>query len=337
MIRTALTPYEHSIFQRTEEVLACAEHFALSRAATRTQRQLLGKALLGLRAQLSEQQTPTPFIHMPLNVYVGLRGYDEAAIPLAAATTLLFLGIDICDDLADADLPAHWAGYRPAEINLAGATLLCALPQLAIAELDVPPACRDAMQRTLATGLLRMAAGQQTDLSLAGSGRVRVAEVEASVVAKSGEECALFAALAAQLAGAPRESVTLYTDLGRAIGTAAQLASDCYDLFDAPQSRDLANGTRTLPVALYLERQADGERATFLDLLSQAKGNMIAQETVRQRLRMAGALRHCTFVVEVYCQRALRTLAQIKPYEPGASGLRLMIDSISFFAKGAAR
>ena len=67
------------------------------------------------------------FIPLPVLVYSGLRGHEGPAIPLAAATTLLFLGIDWFDDVA--------AGDRPAEANL----VLCALAQLAIAGLDAPP------------------------------------------------------------------------------------------------------------------------------------------------------------------------------------------------------
>ena len=42
------------------------------------------------------------------------------------------------------------------------------------------------MQATLATGLLRMSAGQQTDLALTGDDAADPARVEASVIGKSG-------------------------------------------------------------------------------------------------------------------------------------------------------
>ncbi len=145
---TAAAPHrcQQLFSERTERVLAYAQGFALSHAVTPQQRRLLETALLGLRAQVGEQGVH-PFVDLPLLVYAGLRGDDTPAFPLAAATSLLFLGLDIFDDIADGDLPVHWRGYRPAEINLAAATLLCALPQLALAELDAPAACRAAQPR----------------------------------------------------------------------------------------------------------------------------------------------------------------------------------------------
>lgn len=168
----------------------------------------------------------------------------------------------------------------------------------------------------------------------AGSADISAAEVEASVAGKSGEQLATYASLAAQLAGAPSEVVTTYAAMGQAIGTAGQLASDCYDLFQASHSRDLANGTRTLPIALHLERHTGTERERFLMLLAQARHDKEAREAVRHCLRAAGELRRCAFVVEVYCQRALRALQQAQPLEPAGSGLRAMIDGMSFFPKG---
>ena len=274
--------------------------------------------------------------HIPLHVYAALRGDDAAAVPLTAALALLGLGIDLLDDMADGDLPAYWSVYRPSEINLAALTLIAALPQLALANLDAPLATIVAMQRTLARACMRISAGQHRDLAFAGAPDVTVEEVEASVTGKWGEVVALFAVLAAQFAGACPEVVEAYETLGRTLGTAWQFAEDCYDLFTAPRSRDLGNGVRTLPIVLYLERQTGTARTQFLDLLDQARNDSGAQAAVRQRLREAGVLRHCAFIVEVYCQRAQHLLEQVQAQEPGRSGILHMIATMSFFSHGRA-
>lgn len=299
-------------------------------AVTEPQRDLLSTAVTGLKLQAQEDELLI-FARLPLLVYAGCGGEAMAALPLAAATTLLFLGIDILDDLADGDLPEHWHGYRPSEINLAAATLLAALPQLIISELDAPASRLAAMQRSLAQGMLRMSAGQQRDLALAGSAVVSPQEVEDLVAAKSGEEVAMFAALAAQFAGAAPAEVNAYKEFGEALGTGAQLSSDCHDLFQASHSKDLANGTRTLPMALYLKRLSAEERTGFLTLLEQARVDEAAQDAVRRRLRPSGVVRLCAFVVEMYCQRALGALERAAPLEPAAAGLRGLVDGISFF------
>src|SRR5262245_60030052 len=90
-----------------EEVLAYAADFARQAAPTPELRALLETALVGLFAQA--RRVPfVYFVELPLCVYAGVGGETAPAIPLAAATSLFFLGIDICDDLADADLPPHW-------------------------------------------------------------------------------------------------------------------------------------------------------------------------------------------------------------------------------------
>lgn len=324
---------------RTEEVLALAAEVVSTRAPTEGLRRLLETALVGLREQARTSEVPAPFIHLPLLVYGGVRGETEPALPLAVVTTLLFLGLDILDDLADGDRPEHWGDHRAAEIHLAAATLLCALPQLLLSDLDAAPAVRDRMQRTLAEGLLRMSAGQQQDLARVDAVAVTPDEVRASVEAKSGEELALFAAMAAQLAEAPAEVVERYAAMARALGTAGQLSSDCYELFQDPACRDLVHGARPLPVALHLERVSGEERNSFLRLLDQARqpGNAgeAARESVRKRLREAGDLRRAAFVVEVHVQRALRLLEEAAPQEPARSGLRAIIALISFFGREA--
>ena len=314
-------------------VLAKAQALVCRHACTDHQRRLLQIALIGLEVQSREMEAPA-FTHLPLLVYCGLRGDHRPAISLAAITSMIFLGMDIMDDLADGDRPAHWVGHRPGEINLAAATLLCALPQLALAELDAPPDRLAIMHATLARGLLRVGAGQQRDLEMVDSADASADEVEAVLNAK-GEEMAIFAALAAHFGGASAERAEAYASLGRAIGIAGQLASDCYDLFTDSDSRDLMHGTRTLPIVLHLKRQVGEERVLFLALLERAREDVVVRGVVRERLRTAGELRHCALMVEVHCQRARRTLEQVSPMEPARTGLLAMIDGISFFPKGA--
>ena len=328
------SPTSYSPARGRVDVLAGAAGLIQRHAGTAHQCRLLMTALRGLQdPALDDPPLQLACVHLPLLVYASLRGDAAPAIPLAVVTALLHLGIDVFDDLADGDLPAHWAGHRPAEIHLAAATLFAALPQLALADLDAAPACRVAMQRALAGSLLRMSAGQQRDLALAGAATAGPDDIAASVDDKSGEELALFAALAAQLAGAPAALVRTYAALGHALGTGRQFAEDCYDLFTAPHSRDLASGARTLPIALYLERQTGEERARFLALLADARRDAAAQEAVRRCLRAAGVLRHCAVIVEVYCQRARRLLEEAAAGEPGRGGLQGMVDVVSFFPR----
>jgi geranylgeranyl pyrophosphate synthase len=137
--------------------------------------------------------------------------------------------------------------------------------------------------------------------------------------------------LAAQFSGASPHLITLYADMGKAIGTAGQLASDCHDLFQALHSKDLANGTRTFPIALYLEKKTPEEKKIFLHLLARAQKGDAVIEPIRDCLHRSGILRLSAFVVEIYCQRALTTLKRAAPHDMAARDLKNFIQHMSFF------
>lgn len=327
------------IWGRARQVFANAEEFAFGQAVGKSQRALIAAALAGFRARVHdrspdrEDDPPALPPLLSLFAYGGIRGNDEAAIPLAGATTLVYIGIDIFDDVGDGDHPSYWGHYGPAEMNLAAATLLSSLSRLAVLELSIAPSIRTAIERSLGKGLLGMSAGQQYDLATAQASAPTVDEVEASVCAKSGKELAMFARVGAELAEASPEVVDTYERLGYFLGAAGQLSSDCYDLYQDPESRDLAHGARTLPIAFHLERLAQADRPSFLSLLDQARHDEHARCAVRQRVREAGDLRRCAFLVETYCQRALRALDKADPLQPARGVLLAMIDNVSFFPK----
>lgn len=317
--------------RRRAGVLAATRACIDELACSEPQRRLLHAMLAGVDRPAADAPWLF-FIDIPPLVFAAVTGDEKRAAPLAATTTLLYLGADILDDLADGDRPSHWQNWSPAEINLAAATIMSALLPLSLARTGASVDRQVALHRTLADGLLRMAAGQQADL--AGHGRrepPRAGDVERAVAGKSGAEVATFAALAAQLAGAAPDVVERYTAMGRALGTAAQLASDCYELFDDPAARDLAHGVFTLPLAIHLERLAPEQRIPFMDILARARTNAAARDEVRRTLEDSGSLRHAAVVVEIHRQQAFRALASAAPREPAATELRALIDSVGFF------
>jgi geranylgeranyl pyrophosphate synthase len=225
---------------------------------------------------------------------------------LAAACSLVFLGLDILDDVADGDRPPHWGDHGPAAMNLAGATILSTLPPLIVAGLDAPAERRAAMQVELASGLLRMSAGQQIDLVLTGSTAADAARVEASVVGKSGEQIATYCVLAAQLVGLSQQQTEDCAEMGRCFGTTGQLLSDCHELLCDPEMRDLAHGARTLPIVLFLSRLDGNERQRFLTLLDRARFDEAARHQARQQILDSGAVRRVLVKAEIYRNRARR-------------------------------
>ncbi|HUS14627.1 MAG TPA: hypothetical protein VM536_06365, partial [Chloroflexia bacterium] len=90
------------------------------------------------RAQLG-QYPLLPAVQVPLLVYAALTGAEEPALPVAGACTLVYLGADLFDNLADGELPASWAPWGTGQASLAATMLMAPLLGLALRRLtDVP-------------------------------------------------------------------------------------------------------------------------------------------------------------------------------------------------------
>lgn len=316
-----------------DEVMAGARSSIRATVSTPELQQLLEKAISGLEQQIAEDKALLPFVHLPLAVYRAVRGEEAPAMPLAVATTLLFLGIDILDDIADGDLPPHWHGVSLSEVQLVAATLLSSLPQLAVSQMNILPVAKTRMIACLSEGLLKMSGGQLHDIRGAGKSTIRPEEVESSVVHKSGEEGALIAMLAAHMAGVSEETAQLYGEFGRALSTSGQIATDCYDLFQAAESKDFANGSRTLPIVLHLNRLSEKDRKIFLTQLDEARHKKSTRALIQRELRAKGVLRLSAIIVEVYCQKAREVLDKLALATPERADLDHMINHVSFFSK----
>ena len=314
-----------------EEAFAGAEKTALALAPGKRQKEILQSAFTAARAK--KPGFPV-FIHFPLLVYGLFHDDIRPAVPLTGVTTLFFMGIDLFDDIADGDLPGDvWDGVGGDEISLAAATLFFSLPLLAAGDLMTSGSTKSKIQNVLARGFFTMASGQHTDLFYAGAGAVSPDTVEESVRLKAGEELATFARLAALHASASVEEVERCACLGRAAGTAMQLTSDAVDLFASPWSRDLANGTRTLPIALYLDTLDNAGRDDFVRTLDKARTDRAAQETVRRLLTDGGVLRKMACITEMYCGEALMHLDMLGSDRPASGELRSFIRDISFLPR----
>jgi geranylgeranyl pyrophosphate synthase len=308
----------------SRRVLAWAAGLIGEVATSPAQRALIDTALIGLDGYLNRAADNGTYVHsiaLPLAVHAAITGREGEAAPLAAACGLVNLAIDLFDDLADGDRQAHWAKRSFGEMSLAAATILGALPPLILARLEVEPERRIRMQQILALGGLRASAGQQEDLRQTGNPDVTVDEVEAAVTGKTGERYAAYCELAAEMAGADAATKALYAGYGRDIGVSVQLLSDCHDLMTDPAARDLAHGTRTLPIAVHLSRLDGGERSRFLDLLDRARTDREAQASVREELLTSAAIRRVVIRAQLCRARARRLVDEAGANEPGRSWL----------------
>jgi hypothetical protein len=291
--------------ERTTRIARDARGVVERYATDPRQRALLENGLRELRAARPSPGWLTP-VHLPLLVHGALAGDDEPAVPLTVAVSLLQLGIDLLDHIADGEVDACWSGQPLAVVQLASVGFLCAVPQVALAEVPAPPAIRARLHRELATGLFEVGAGQQRELAPGGDGPPSVADVRAGVAGKTGACRALFARLAAVLAGASVPETEGYARLAFHLGNALQWRSDLDDLL-SDNSRDLAAGTTTLPLALWLSSLRGEERARAWELLRRAREEAGARRQVRQAWIDSDRLRWCLLLIdgELSCARSV--------------------------------
>jgi hypothetical protein len=313
-----------------DEVFGRASGLVSRHAKSATQKATLDSVVAALRPRREPTGSGATLVSLPSLVFAALTGDAERALPATVATALLGRGVDLLDDLADGGWLDRWQGYTADELTLAAADLCCAMPPLALAEIDADPSMVLEMQRCVANGFLRASAGQRRDL--AWSGRVRVSSVMALKCAagKAGAFIAIMTTLPAILADARPEIVASCTQFGRNLGLAISVREDCYDLFATGWSQDLEAGTRSYPIALYLERAAPRDREESLELLDRARQDQDAQAEVRRRLVESGIVRLSYITIARYCERAQRSLTRIQPHEPTASILSRLVDAITF-------
>jgi geranylgeranyl pyrophosphate synthase len=308
-----------------------AIRFARSHAVTPEQGRLLTAAIeaRGTRDRGVGAEGYRRFVRVPPAVSEAVCGDPARATPVIVALALLHTGMDTLDDLMDGDPRPWWRDYGSAEVLLAGATLVSALPQLVIAEMDAPRETIARMQRAVAEAGMVISAGQQGDILATGRDDLTGEAVQVTIARKSGETHGLAAVLAALIAGADGDRAACYQQMGRAIGSAGQIASDCHDLFVAPESRDLQRGARTLPIVLALGAVSGGERSSFLSLLERAGTDPDARSALRRRLLDDRILHTCALIVDIHCRRAYAALTKSGASGPARDTLQQIIDDCS--------
>ena len=261
---------------------------------------------------------------LPLLIHAGLRGRDErCAQALAAAVTLIEAGIYTLDHILDGEMDGALRAVPPRAVLLGAVDLISHVPQAVLAALDVSDSVVRRLLAELYDGMARISAGQLADLA---PGSLDGPAVRETIAMKTGARRALYAGLAARLAGADDAAWTAATGFGRALGCARQISSDLVDLVGPQPSRDLAAGTVTLPIALHLDDVDDDARQELRALLARARTDETAHALVRTRLHAGGALRRAAAAAMAECVRAREHLVRLDAAEPAATLLRALVE-----------
>lgn len=279
-------------------------------------------------------------IQMPLLVHEAITGDEKAALPVAAACTLFFLGADLYDSILDHELPPYWSTRDSAEVNLAANTLLAALPQLSIAllrEEGTPPAKLWALAYLFADTLLELNAGQHEDVLFPNMETVSLEDSRVMAERKSGSAGVLLAKAGAVLATEDPRTIEAYAAFGSCFGTAKQLIDDVWDIWGEDPSRDLLNGKRTLPIVHALSTLQGEQRKQLQKLLAAARESSKHHDEVRALLAAAGSVHYTTLIVWLYQQQAQNHLDVASPQGLAGREIRMMLDEVSLLPQPQTR
>ncbi len=288
-------------------------------ARSEGQRDLLRLA----RAELADKESKARaavgfsiFGTLPAAVFEAVAPQRQVPIALPAASALTFLALDILDDLADGDWPAHWGDRHPAEIELTGVLILSALVPEALARTTGDPALLAALGAVHRRSLLRMADGQREDLAAPGPASWEMATARRVLNARGPEQVSGYVEMAALLAGAGPETVRQLAAYAHHLGGALTLTSDLADLL-SPEGRDLKQGKRTLPLAAHVNAMAASERPALLARLEAARTSEAEREALRQELNASPAVAAAMAYRDIDLAMARAALTRAELPDPG--------------------
>ena len=252
-------------------------------------------------------------------VFAAASGTTLSRLDIAALSYILWVAFDVLDDVADGDAAAKWPDVSGAELTVMASSLIAATAHEIAATLDESPLVRERLHLRIARGIGEMADGQIADLADTGRADITADRIFTSVAGKTGAECALFAGLGAIVAGTAPERCEHFEQFGTEYGIANQYVTDLLELFADDVSRDLVNGTRTLPIVWHIEGLAGVERDAFLDLLERARRDPAAAASARATLAASPTVRRTLLQIMIHIERARAALVLAQPSGPAAA------------------
>ena len=324
MITESIAFYSESV-ERSNLIFNEANDLLARHSVSIEQKNLLSRFLAGL-----EERVGDGFLscgEVPLIIHSAIKGEERSATKLAAACLFLYLAADIVDDIADGDFAKHWGEeVSSSEGILASVVFASSIAPLAMDDIGIESQSACLLKASLSKCIISMAAGQQGDLRSSESlNSTSPEQVIENVQGKSGSEVAGVALMAAQLAGAEKHVANEYMNIGRLIGTAGQIMSDCCELYKSSEGRDLANGTVTLPLAIHFQNLLEEDKDHFLNLIRFAQHGQSARIKVRNLVTESGSLAQAYSFLQRCKAEALDRLDCLNPLEPAATELKQRI------------
>lgn len=134
------------------------------------------------------------------------------------------------------------------------------------------------------------------------------------------------------LSQAPEQSIKILRDYGYNLGMAFQIVDDLLDFLSTedelgkPVGSDLAQGTLTLPVILFLKYNPED---SLIQKYFENRGDLETKERVLESIRVSPIIQECYDIAASYCAKACRNLSLL----PNSISCQALIDIANYIVK----
>jgi len=253
-----------------------------------------------------------PWPLLPLIVCEAISGKYDTAIPAAAIIHLIKASAETFDDIEDADSPDSLSVKYGTAIALNLATTYLILAENAVIRLktkNVDDGTILRISNTINSLLVIASAGQHLDLSTNPENPIseelylKILEMKSAFITS----CAC--SVGAMLAGADEQLIDMFTEFGKNLGVASQLAND---ILGITRGNDIKKHKVTLPL-IYAIYETDSKTRkkikTILDRRSTDDQNVLF---IKEVLFKTGSIYYAATKIELFKQKALDCLNKIE-------------------------
>ena len=288
---------------------------------------LLNEPLSAKRRGLSPQAAhDIPWHLLPLIVCESICGDFKRALPVGAAIQLMLAAGDVFDDLEDADSPESLSAKYGAALSISAATTLLILAERAINRLKTTGIEDSVTIRScdIFNSYYSIACtGQHLDLSAPHNSPVSEDRYLKILGMKSASQIECACHIGALIATADNGIIEAYSDFGRNLGMAAQIAND---LLGITGGKDITMRNITLPVLYALTNANKKTRMEIEKYYVNSSGETPDVEHIKNLLFDTGAVYYTTLKQEFYRQKAIDALSEITGAGVNTERIKLFLE-----------
>jgi geranylgeranyl pyrophosphate synthase len=252
-----------------------------------------------------------PWSLLPLMVCEAVGGASERALPAAAAVVFFKAAADVFDDIEDADTPDSLSSKYGAAVATNVATALLFVAEKALLRLKGRGVDNSDVLRcidVINSYYLSACAGQHLDIvssrgSLSEERYLKIIELKTALQM----QCACH--IGALLGKGNNEMIDIFSDAGRCLGMAAQIANDIHGV---TEGNDIIAQKISLP-AIYALVNSNGPGRGMLEALFVKNNDEVTRaDEIKEMLFQTGAIQYAIIKMETYRQECLQRLMEAR-------------------------